>query len=179
MTRNNPTNKTTAAPKRLARGFVQTGGLLGNRIRKATEKRGFAEARLLTHWDEIVGPDIAAMAQPVKVSYGREGLGATLSVLTKGAYAPQMQMQLPKIKDKVNACYGYAAIARIRLTQTAETGFAEAAPAFPAAPAPQKPNPQKEAAVDHAVEAVESDTLRSALAALGRNILSRTSNRTS
>jgi hypothetical protein len=30
------------------------------------EKRGFAEARLLTHWEEIVGAEIAAIALPLQ-----------------------------------------------------------------------------------------------------------------
>ncbi len=50
------------------------------------------------------------MTRPVKVGYPREGLGATLTLLTRAADAPMVQMQLPVIKDKVNACYGYAAI---------------------------------------------------------------------
>ncbi|TMV57313.1 DUF721 domain-containing protein, partial [Thioclava sp. BHET1] len=49
------------------RGFEQTSGLLKERIRAAGETRGFAVTRLLTHWAEIVGPEIAPLAVPVKV----------------------------------------------------------------------------------------------------------------
>ena len=48
-------------------GFKRTYGLLESRIRKAGEARGFAVSRLLTHWDEVAGADIAAMARPVLV----------------------------------------------------------------------------------------------------------------
>ena len=41
---------------RKSRGFMQTGGLLKTRIRSASESRGFAETRLLTHWEDIAGP---------------------------------------------------------------------------------------------------------------------------
>ena len=50
------------------RGFERTAGLLQSQIRKASEKRGFAESRLLTHWAEFVGEDFANVARPVKVS---------------------------------------------------------------------------------------------------------------
>jgi hypothetical protein len=167
------------APKRMARGFVQTGGILSQQIRTVGEKRGFAQSRLLTQWAEIVGPATAAIAQPVKVGYGREGFGATLTLLTNGANAPMLQLELPRIKERVNACYGYAAISRIRLTQTAETGFGESASAFLHAPAEPVVSAEKTAEVEHSVSDVQSDTLRSALAALELNILSRAQRKTS
>jgi hypothetical protein len=176
MTRQKPAkSRKTSAPKRMAKGFVQTGGILHQRIRKTTEKRGFVETRLLTHWAEFVGEDTAAVARPVKVGYGRQGFGATLTILCNGANAPMVQAELPKIKDRVNACYGYAAISHIRITQTAASGFAEAQVGFKPAKLAQKqqPSPQKSAAINTYVADVENDSLREALAALGQNILSR------
>jgi hypothetical protein len=165
----------TNAPKRMTRGFVQTGGILHQRIRKATEKRGFVETRLLTHWAEFVGDATAAIARPVKVGYGRQGLGATLTLLTNGANAPMLQAELPKIRERVNACYGYAAISQIRLTQTSAIGFAEQQGSFSGAPKPtvSQPSPEQSAALNEQVANVESDELRTALAALGQNILTR------
>ncbi|MGB3278029.1 MAG: DUF721 domain-containing protein, partial [Pseudorhodobacter sp.] len=110
---------------RRMRGFEAASGLLKERIRTAGEARGFAVTRLLTAWAEIVGADVAAITRPVKVGYGKGGLGATLTLLTTSANGPMVQMQLPAIKEKVNACYGYAAISRITITQTAPSGFAE------------------------------------------------------
>jgi len=160
-------------PRRM-RGFERTSSLLGERIRSAGEQRGFAVARLLTHWAEVVGPDIASAARPVKVHYGRQGFGATLTLLTTGARAPMLDMQKDAIREKVNACYGYAAISRIKLTQTAPIGFAEGAAEF--APAPVQPRKPDEAACRKAgalSEGVADDGLRKALAALGQNVLSR------
>ena len=169
-----------APPQRLARGFVQTGGILQRRIRKAGEKRGFAETRLLTRWAELVGEEIAAVSRPVRVGYGKQGFGATLTVLTNGANAPLLQAQLPAIIDRVNACYGYRAISHIRLTQTSAQGLATPAPG---APGPDEAAPRAAAArqgaaprrgeVERAVCDVASPDLRAALAALGQNILSR------
>ena len=97
-----------------SRGFIQTGGLLKAKIRAATETRGFAETRLLTNWKDIAGPATASICRPVKVSYGKQGFGATLTLLTTGANAPVLQMQLPKILSKVNSIYGYNAISKIK-----------------------------------------------------------------
>ena len=73
---------------RRKRGFERAVSLVQTQIRQATESRGFAQSRLLTHWHEIVGPDVAATCRPVKVSYGKGGLGATLLLLTTGSCAP-------------------------------------------------------------------------------------------
>lgn len=166
---------TPSEPRRRRRGFEPAAGLLKDRIRQAGESRGFAVARLLTHWAEVVGDEVAAMARPVKVGYGREGFGATLTLLTTGAAAPVLQMQLPKIREKVNACYGYNAISRVVITQTAPLGFAEGQVAF--APAPHSAPPMLDPAIRREAAAlsgeVQDAALRAALEALGEKVLSR------
>jgi hypothetical protein len=156
-------------------GFAPTSRLLQSRIRTASESRGFAVTRLLTHWEEIVGEAVARVANPVDISYGRQGLGATLTVLTTGPNAPVLEMQKDQIRERVNACYGYRAISRIRITQTAPTGFAEGQVAFGHAKtrAPVEPEPAlRQAAAEVAAE-IESEHLRLALEALGTNVLQR------
>ncbi|MEO8241566.1 MAG: DUF721 domain-containing protein [bacterium] len=160
-------------PERRMRGFEAASGLLQSRIREAGEKRGFAVTRLLTQWTEVAGEDMARITRPVKIGYGREGLGATLTLLVSPAHAPMVQMGLPRLKDRVNAAYGYAAIARISLTQTAATGFAEGQAAFTAAaktqPAELVISPEAQAVA----APVQDETLRAALEALAQNILTR------
>lgn len=167
----------TSPEKRRGKGFEQAAGLLSARLREVGEARGFAVTRLLTHWPEIAGEDIAQMAQPVKVSYAREGgLGATLTLLCSGAVAPMVQMRLPLLRDKVNACYGYNAISRIRITQTSPQGFAETQARFAhAQPATETPlpSPQVRQKVAETTRIVADDSLRNALDQLGRNILTR------
>ena len=158
---------------RRKRGFERAASLVAGRIRTAGESRGFAVTRLLTHWPEIVGPDIAAAARPVEISYGR-GFGATLTLLTTGAQAPILEMQKVAIREKVNACYGYAAIQTIRLTQTAATGFSEGKAQFDARPAKQvRHEPAVPDSVSEAASGVGDDNLRLALERLGANVLSR------
>jgi hypothetical protein len=160
---------------RRMRGFEAAAGLLREQVRTVGESRGFALSRLLTHWAEVVGEDLARAAQPVKIGYGKGGFGATLTLLVPGASAPLVQMQLPKIQERVNACYGYNAISRIHLTQTAAQGFAEGQTPFAPAPKPSAPPPDP--AIGQAAQALSRDvrdeTLREALEALGEKVLSR------
>lgn len=157
--------------KRSRRGFMQTGALLTSRLRGVAESRGFAETRLLTQWAEIAGPEFADIVTPVKVTYGREGFGATLVLLCSGARGPEVTMQLPVIKERVNACYGYNAISHVRITQTAPIGFSEKQQEF----SPKVPAPRAVSAAQNHTSEVSDDGLRDALQKLGANILSRPS----
>lgn len=160
---------------RRMRGFEPASGLVKDRIRSAGESRGFAVTRLLTHWAEIVGADLARATRPVKVGYSKGSFGATLTILARAAEAPMVQMQLPAIRDKVNACYGYAAISRIAITQTAPTGFAEGQAQFAPAlkPAPKAPDPVVVAKAHETAEGVQDEGLRAALEAMAQNIFTR------
>ncbi|WP_170571714.1 DUF721 domain-containing protein [Ruegeria atlantica] len=157
------------------RGFKRTATLLNGQIRRAGESRGFAVSRLLTHWAEIVGQDMAAIARPVNVGYGKGGIGATLTVLTTGPQAPMLEMQKEQLRSKVNAVYGYNAISRVRITQTAPTGFAEGQASFDHKPKSAKPkiDPEIEAEADRTARDVHDGELRAALERLGRNVLSK------
>ncbi|NHF73045.1 DUF721 domain-containing protein [Paracoccus xiamenensis] len=161
-------------PPRRSRGFRQASSLVAEPIRHAAEGRGFAVARLLTHWAEVVGPETASRARPVKISHTRNGMGATLTLLTTGPYAPLLEMQLPALRDRVNACYGYNAISRITLTQTAPTGFSEGQASFDHAP---KARPQPDAETRRAAQAlaaqISDPALQAAVARLAALKLTR------
>ncbi len=159
---------------KFTRGFARASTLVQSRVRSASEGRGFAQSRLLTHWDEVAGEDVAKVAQPVNISYGRGGMGATLTLLTTGAMAPMVEMQKEKIREKVNACYGYSAISRIRITQTAPTGFRDGRVAFEPAPSKSpKVDAKAVAKARDAAQSVESEELRLALERLGTRIISK------
>ena len=153
-------------------GFAQAGGLLASRVRAASSSRGFSETRILTQWAEIVGPTLAAIAQPAKVSYGRGGFGATLTVIARAAHGPELQMQLPAIRERVNACYGYNAISRVRITQVDRaSGMSEPVREFVLdAPVPEA-NPAIIATLG--LKNVKDDSLRDALERLSTSVLTR------
>ena len=160
------------------RKVTRAGSLMQAQIRKVSESRGFSQSRVLTHWPEIAGEDMAAISRPVDVSYARNGMGATLTLLTTGANAPLLEMQKEKLRDKVNAVYGYNAIARIRVTQTAATGFAEGRVSFqhraPKAAVSVAPDPATQAKAQATAKGVADEDLRAALERLATNVLTRT-----
>lgn len=162
-------------------GFKRSGKLISPQIRKVTETRGFAVSRVLTHWAEIVGDEIASVARPVEITYGRKEFGATLCLLTTGAHAPVLEMQKETLRERVNATYGYNAISRIRLTQTAPRGFAEGQAQFDTHPKVRAEKPLDEGTRQEAhalAEDVTDSGLRDALEALAQNVLSKRDKKT-
>lgn len=164
--------------ERRKRGFEPASSLVARHLRGPMAKRGFAEAKLLTRWPEIAGAEIAAMAQPVSIRHGgKQGLGGTLILLTTGAAAPILQMRSEEIMARVNACYGYRAVSRVQITQTAASGFAEGQLAFQAAPnetpAPE-PDPVALAETEKEIARIGDDRLRDALGRMARRALART-----
>lgn len=158
------------SPTRRTRGFTPAATLLRAQIREAGESRGFAVTQLLTRWEEVAGPTIAAFCRPVEVKHARGGLGATLTVLTTGPVAPLVEMRKTEIIDRVNACYGYCAISRLRITQTAAQGFSESAAPFVHAP---RTLPEPDAQALAAAKGIADTELRLALATLAANVRSR------
>jgi len=157
---------------RRTRGFERVSSLLRREFRIAGEKRGFAVVRLLTHWAEIVGDDIARIARPEKVSYPKARLGATLTLLAPGPQAPILAMKLESIRERVNAVYGYSAISDILISQTTPADFERCAPAGEPY---REPDPKPDASTrDRAREAVadvSDDGLRRALELFGESVL--------
>jgi hypothetical protein len=102
-------------------------------------------------------------------------MGASLTLLTTGAMAPIVEMQKEALRERVNAVYGYAAISRILLTQTAASGFAEGQAQFMSAPpkAPPPPDPAIAAKAAETAAPIRDEGLRAALEALAQNILTR------
>lgn len=190
MTRRRPPSTASAtaqapSPRRRMRGFEPAASLLARDIRKGAESRGFAVTRLLTHWAEIVGPDLARATRPVKVTHGKS-FGATLTLLVRGAEAPLIQMQLDSIRDRVNACYGFNAVTRVAITQTAATGFAEGQAQFGPAPAraaiggarapgasPAPPDPRCLAEAEAIAARFADPALATAMRGLALNLMSR------
>jgi hypothetical protein len=162
-------------PERRARGFQRAGGIVAPKLAAAARQRGFAEARIVTDWAAIAGPDIAAAARPVKMSRprGPRGIagGGTLTIEADGARAPEVQMMLPTLRERVNAALGYPAVARIQVVHG--WGFAEPARPFRHAPVPPPADPARLDPLLTEVSSIGDGGLRSALETLARNVVSR------
>ncbi len=128
-------------------------------------RRGFSDSRMLENWAAIVGPQLAAMSQPVRLSRrksgrdGEETAGGVLTVKAEGAIALEIQHLAPQIIDRLNSYYGHAAIARLNIIQGPVT----------VTPSPLNPPPIKEediSALADDFEDIETPRLKRALASL-------------
>ncbi|MEM9268916.1 MAG: DUF721 domain-containing protein, partial [Pseudomonadota bacterium] len=88
---------------------------------------------------------------------------------TTGALAPAVDMSRETLRVRVNTCYGYNAISRIRIQQVGPTGFAEAQSPFRPKPATSRPKPR----ATEGTEQVANAELRSALEQLGGHVACR------
>lgn len=161
---------------RRGRGFARASDLASSVMAEAGAKRGFAERKLLTRWPDLVGEEISALCRPIKIAYGSQrdaGLGAVLHLAVSGAAATEIDHRRTEIIDRVNAHYGYRAVSRIRIAQTAGGGagggFAEPAPGFDG-PARAARRATLAAEEETALADVADARLRKALARLAANV---------
>jgi hypothetical protein len=110
-----------AAPaKTRAKPLADTAGkLLGDIF----AKQGFGSGALVTHWDEIVGAEIAANTEPLKLQWPRVPAGedepgcATLVLRVEGPAAIEIQHLSGVILERVNRFLGWRAVGRVALRQ--------------------------------------------------------------
>jgi hypothetical protein len=144
-------------------------------LRPAFERHGFAYAEVLTQWPAIVGAPLAALSAPERIRWPRlpgneEGsrrrrLGGTLIVRVDQGRAIELQHLTPRIIERINAYYGYGAIAELRIVQ---------GPLPPARRAARAAPPVLDAALagalDRRLAGVASEPLKGALRRLGTGV---------
>ena len=157
--------------KRKSRGFEPISSFAQDRLRTFALKRGFAITRLMSDWPAIVGSDIAAFTEPVKISHAHKEMGATLTLLTAGARGPILQMQVPKIIERVNTCYGFDAIEKIKFVQTSPRSHRRRENSHGQPVAEITEEDANNAVL--ATQGIQNDDLREALESLGRKIFAR------
>jgi len=146
--------------------------------RKAFEKYGFASAALLTDWASIAGADIASYTAPERLKWPRgvnaygeieEGAerrpGATLVLRVDGPRAIELQHKAHQLIERINASFGYRAVAELRFVQAPLGG----APA-PAGQPPLRRRPVAAEADLADLATVRDEPLRDALARLQASI---------
>jgi hypothetical protein len=159
-------------------GVKAVGSFLPSLTRKAFEKYGFSAATLITDWPAIAGCDLAAVTSPERLKWPRQiergeddsgapspaakgRPGATLVLRVDGAHALTVQYSARQIMERINAYFGYAAVAELRIVQ------APVGENLPQAKAPQRPRP---APLTVEVAGIADAGLRDALGRLGASI---------
>lgn len=163
---------------RVGGGFKAASALARTPVRAVAGKRGIAEARLLTHWREIVGEDLSTFTRPIRVRSDRRGLslGGVLVLAVAGPRASEVEHQIPRIIERVNGYYGYKAVVEVKLTQA--IGRFPTTPAIDeatVAAAPSDLPEEKRQRLDAMTSPILDDQLREALSRLGANVMAKKS----
>ncbi|HEY0224256.1 MAG TPA: DciA family protein [Pseudolabrys sp.] len=142
--------------------------LLASTLSDALKTQGFASAEILARWGDIVGPEVAAHSEPMKINWPRQ-MGdepaepATLVLRVEGPAALEIQHLSAVILERVNRFFGWQAIGRIALRQAPLRRRVA-----PKTPLP--PDPAVAARIAEGMPQIEDDELRQALARLGASI---------
>jgi hypothetical protein len=97
--------------------------LIGPCLTAAFKRHGFASTEIVTHWEDIVGVEIAAHSEPIKITWPRQGETAdepepaTLVLRCQGPAAIEIQHLAGVIVERVNRFLGWRAIDRVALRQ--------------------------------------------------------------
>lgn len=142
--------------------------LLGATLSGAFKAQGFANTEILARWADIVGPEVAAHSEPMKINWPRAINGeapepATLVLRVEGPAALEIQHLSAVILERVNRFFGWRAIGRIALRQAPLRRRERAR-------RPSPPDPAVAAAIADSLPQVEDEDLRQALARLGAAI---------
>lgn len=115
------------------------GSMLPGLTRKAFERFGFSTAALLTDWSGIVGKDLARYTSPDRLKWprghetddetGPERQGATLILRVDLGRGLDVQYRGRQIIERINAHFGYRAVAELRIIQAPVEGALPPAPA--------------------------------------------------
>ncbi|MGC6484792.1 MAG: DUF721 domain-containing protein [Candidatus Puniceispirillales bacterium] len=142
-------------------------------ISPALRRRGISLSRIVTEWQSIAG-EAATWSEPAMIRFPEgESRNGTLTVSIRSGRGPEMQMLTPMIIEGCNAVFGYAAIGRISITQSAvsATGSTLEAP-----PKRRKPRPISEselAVQQNRLASVKDENIRKTLDNLGKSIFRR------
>lgn len=147
------------------------GALMHGLTKRALGKHGFSSAALIEEWHNVIGPELAATCQPVKLGFPpRQRDGGTLHIRADSGTALELQHLEPQIIQRVNAFLGYAAVARLTYIQaplSQRQMDARQAKKTPASPIVTPPMP---AATAKEIAAVDDPDLRASLERLGAAI---------
>ena len=134
-------------------------------VKPVYKKHGFAESRILTQWQDIVGSELAAYSIPQKLIFPRgKKEDGTLHVLVASGRALELQHMQPVILDKITMYFGYPAVTRLQFMQAGQALFRRELKEK------LKCKPEPDAGVVALVAECEDPELRSALLSLGAAI---------
>jgi hypothetical protein len=142
--------------------------LLSDVFSHAYARQGFAARELVTRWAEIVGSEMSAHCEPLKMQWPRPVEGqpqepATLVLQVEGPMALEIQHSSGVILERVNRFFGWSAVGRLALRQGPLSRKERRV-------VPAGPDAGEVEQVAQTLSSIEDEQLRAALARLGASI---------
>ena len=135
---------------------------------KVFARHGAAAAELMIRWPEIVGADLAALAEPVKIVWpraakdGERKSGGTLHLRAAAGRALEIPYAAPHLTQRINGYFGYGAIAAVKLVGGTMTPKPKSEPPLQ--------DPTIAAEVESRLTGVADEALKQALQRLGEGV---------
>ncbi|MEN9499922.1 MAG: hypothetical protein RIS83_1741 [Pseudomonadota bacterium] len=134
------------------------GALMPALTRPAFKRKSPAAAQIMADWPALVGPALAAVTQPLRLT------GGSLTIACSGPMAMELSHLAPELIRRINGGLGRVAVERLRFVQTIQPGTGGAKPALPPR---QVVLPSRVAA---ALDGLPTGDLREALERLARGV---------
>jgi hypothetical protein len=133
-------------------------------------RQGFTSIELVTQWQDIVGSEIAAHTEPIKIQWSHHADAAerepgVLVVRAQGPTALEVQHLSNVILERVNSFLGWRAVGRLAIRQAPLTRTSRTI-------RPPSPNAETVRRLQATLTSIADDELRAALARLGATIKS-------
>jgi len=138
-------------------------------------KKFVALGRVLNNWDDIIGPEMAVKAQPVKIHYRKpkdkgDKPQATLEIAATSADAALLHYQKDLILERINQVFGDSWITALRFVHVAanaDTGYGPSRKSL-------IPLPQSDLeALKNDLSGIEDEEIRNCLERLGQSVLKK------
>ena len=138
---------------------------------KVFARKYIALGRIVTHWEDLVGAETAAKAQPVKIHYRKakdqsKKAEATLDVAVTSADATFLHYQKDVILEKINRIFGDRWITDIKFLHVPQEQKKRYTPKKP-----KKLMPAEEKNLRGMLENIADTDIKSRLESLGASIL--------
>ena len=152
--------------KKQFNGLQSVGIYVDQATRTLLGKRGFWNADIIAHWEDIIGSELAQGLRPDKITYPKGKGGVVHLRAAGGAFAVMAEHHKRLLLDKLNTFVGSPAFADIKITQGACLRSQEPGEI----PQVKELSPEQVKRLERAVAQIKDPELREALLAYGKSV---------
>lgn len=162
-------DKADGEGRRLAVGPIPVARLVAATAKPLLRRAEGALSRLALDWAEVVGPALAAVTAPERLT-AQGKAGGVLTIRAAGPVALEVQHLAPQLLERIARHLGPGKVTRLKVVQAPPRGLAEA-PAPPPVPPPPRPAEARQLRASlRTLSDLPEGPLREALARLGRTM---------